>query len=365
MNVSAEAWKARLRLGLVMTLLTLIAACGREAPPPEPPRAVLTRVLGERAGAEALTYSGEVRSRYETPLAFRIPGKVSARLVDAGAVVSSGQVLARIDPADSELSATAASAQLELASAERDRFRHLRAQNFVSQAALDARETTFKAAKAQAELARNQSAYTRLRADHAGVITQVALEVGQVVAAGQAVMRLARTDTLEVAIAIPEGRMPDVRALGSAEVTLWADDDAHYTGSLRELAPAADALTRTYAARVAISQPDARLMLGMTAKVRFLRTDGSTRLTVPLSAIFQHQGRPALWIVGADETVSLRPVALAAYHEDGAVLASGVTAGERIVVAGVHKLSSGERVRAIEEPQVAQPTSGQNDQRLR
>lgn len=340
-----------------LSVLGLLAACGKEPAPPEPPRGVLTRVLGDTAGDETLTYSGEVRSRYEMPLAFRIPGKVSARLVDAGAVVKAGQVLARIDPADTELSAASAVAQLELANADLQRFRSLRARNFVSQAALDSRETSFKAAKAQAELARNQSSYTVLKADQPGVIGLISAEVGQVVAAGQTVMRLARPDTLEVAIAIPEGRMPDVRALGTAEVTLWADGEARYAGALREVSPVADPLTRTYAARVSIDRPDARILLGMTAKLRFLRPAGGTRLTVPLTAVFQHQGRPALWVVGSDETVSLRPVDLASYREDTAVLAGGAKAGERIVVAGVHKLTGGERVRVIDAARAAEPSS--------
>ena len=350
-----QARKVRRRL-LALSLLALLVACGKAPAPPEPPRPVLTRVLGDTAGEETLTYSGEVRSRYETPLAFRIPGKITARLVDAGAVVKAGQVLATIDPADSALSAMAAAAQLDLATADRQRFRQLREKNFVSQAALDARETSYKAAKAQAELARNQASYTVLKADKPGVIGLIAAEVGQVVAAGQTVMRLARADTLEVAIAIPEGRMPEVRALGAAEVTLWADDKARYAGALREVSPVADPLTRTYAARVSIDQPDARVLLGMTAKLRFLRRDGSTRLTVPLTAIFQHDGKPALWIVGADGTVSLRPVANASYREDTAVIESGASAGERIVVAGVHKLTAGERVHIIGQAHAEPPS---------
>ena len=347
-DTAARRSGCRLLLG-GLVLLALLAGCGKEPTVPETARPVLTRVLGETAGDELLTYSGEVRSRYETPLAFRIPGKITARLVDTGAVVRPGEVLARIDPADSVLSATAAAAQLELASADLQRFRNLHEKNFVSQAALDAKETAFKAARAQAELARNQSAYTVLRAEQAGVIGLIAAEVGQVVAAGQTVMRLARADTLEVAIAIPEGRMPEVRALGSAEVSLWADEQARYPGTLREVSPVADPITRTYAARVAIDSADARVLLGMTAKLRFLRRNDSTRLTVPLTAIFQHDGRPALWIVSPEQMVSLRPVVVAGYREDSAVLESGAAAGERIVVAGVHKLTSGERVRVIEQ----------------
>ena len=330
-----------------LLLLAALAGCGREAPAPEPPRAVLTRVLGETAGEATLSYSGEVRSRYETPLAFRIPGKITARPVDAGAVVKAGEIVARIDPADSLVSVEAANAQLELAAADVQRWRNLRAQNFVSQAALDGKETAYRAARAQAELARNQSAYTVLRADQAGVIGLVTAEVGQVVAAGQTVMRLARADTLEVSISIPEARMPEVRSLGSAEISLWADPQARYSGTLREVSPVADPVTRTYAARVAIREADARVLLGMTATVRFLRQDGSNRLSVPLTAIFQHAGQPALWVVDAQQTVSLRPVVIAAYREDTAVIDSGVSAGDRVVVAGVHKLTNGERVRVI------------------
>ena len=336
------------RLLLALPWLALLAACEQAPAPPEPLRPVLTRVLGDTAGDELLSYSGEVRSRYETPLAFRIPGKITARLVDAGAVVTTGQVLARIDPADTLLSASAATAQLDLASADLQRFRNLRAQNFVSQAALETKDTAFRAARAQADMARNQASYTVLKADQPGVIGLISGEVGQVVAAGQTVMRQVRADTLEVAIAIPEGRMPEVRALGAAEVTLWADGEARYPGELREVSPVADPITRTYAARVSIGKPDARVLLGMTATVRFLRRDSAARLSVPLTALFQHDGRPALWVIAADQTVSLRPVAVAAYREDTAVLASGAESGERIVVAGVHKLSSGDRVRVIE-----------------
>ncbi|MBS1227043.1 MAG: efflux transporter, family, subunit [Proteobacteria bacterium] len=336
------------------SVLTLVCACSKAPLPAEPLRPVLTAVVGEGADESAPTYSGEVRSRYETPLGFRIGGKIVARLVDVGARVKAGDVLARLDPADSALSANAANAQLDLASADLARYRELRAKNFVSQAALDAKETTFKSAKSQAELARNQSDYTALRADHAGVVEAVAAEVGQVVAAGQTVFRVARTDTLEVAVVIPEVRLPE--RFKDAQITLWADEQASYQGVLRELSPAADALTRTYAARISIIKPDSRVQLGMTAKVRFLADKASAepvRLTVPLAAIFQQDGQPALWVVGADQTVSLRPVAVAAYGETRATLASGVKAGERIVVAGVHKLAAGEKIKAVDQQPAA------------
>lgn len=339
------------RLLFALPALALLSACGKDVPPPEPLRPVLTRVLGDTAGGEAVTYSGEVRSRYETQLGFRIPGKISARLVDAGALVKPGDVLAKLDPADTALSAASADAQLALADAEAKRYRELRTKNFVSQAALDGKETAFKAALAQANLAHNQSAYTVLKAEQAGIVGVVSGEVGQVVSAGQVVFRVSRPDTLEVAVSIPEVRMPEVHALSDAEITLWTDDKAKYRGVLRELSAVADPTTRTFAARVSIVEPDARVLLGMTANVHFRRAGGSdSRLAVPLTAIFQKDGKPALWVVRPDQTVELRPVTVASYGETAAALAAdaGVKAGERIVIAGVHKLTAGEKVKVAE-----------------
>jgi RND family efflux transporter MFP subunit len=347
----------------VLPVSVFLASCGKEAPKPEPLRPVLTRVLGDTAGVEAVTYSGEVRSRYETPLGFRIPGKISARLVDAGALVKAGDVLAKLDAADTALSAASAEAQLTLAEAEVKRYRQLRTQNFVSQAALDAKEATLKAAQAQASLARNQSAYSVLRADQSGVVGLVSAEVGQVVSAGQTVFRVARADALEVSISIPEVRMPEVRALKDAEVSLWTDSSAKYKAVLRELSPVADPTTRTFAARISIVDPDARVLLGMTANVHFLRSSTDSRLTVPLAAIFQEAGRPALWVVSADQTVVLRPVDVASYGESLAVLSnsSGVRAGERIVIAGVHKLFAGEKIKIAEYGSKSADLSSKHD----
>ena len=326
----------------------LVAGCGRAEKKVEPLRPVLTAVVGTSSANALTTYSGEVRSRVEQPLAFRIAGKISERLVDAGAVVKPGQVLARLDPVDTALSAGAAEAQLTLADAEAKRYRELRRQNFVSQAALDSRETTLKAASVQADLARNQSAYTVLKADQPGVVGQVLAEVGQVVTAGQAVFRVARTDTLEVAIAIPESRLSEARTASAAEVTLWADDSVRYKGKLREIAAMADPVTRTYAARVSILDADPRVVFGMTANVRFAGSATAERLSIPQSALFQKDARPAVWLVDANDTVSLRAVEVARYADEAVELSGGLVSGERIVIAGVHKLSAGEKIRVAE-----------------
>lgn len=342
---------------LLLALTIMLAACGKEAAPPtriEQP--VLTQVVGVVAGEPGNIYSGEIRARREAILGFRIGGKIIERLVDAGAVVKAGQVLARLDPADTGLQVSAAEAQYQLAEADVKRYRELRSKGFVSQSALDDKETALKAAAAQAGLARNQAAYTTLRADRAGVVAAIMAEVGQVVSAGQPVLRVAQDGEREVAVAIPESQLADLKIGAAAEVTLLADvgSGMHLTGRLRELAPMADSASRTYPARVTINGTDARVALGMTAQVRFINENKSGELLVPLAAIFQQGNQAALWVVAADRTVSLRPVQVTDYRVGGAAIASGVVAGERIVIAGVHKLSAGEKVRVIENSGSAQ-----------
>lgn len=336
---------------LPLALISVLSGCGKESVPSariEQP--ALTQVVGAVAPDSGNVYSGEIRARHETQLGFRIGGKIIERLVDAGARVKSGQVLARLDPADSSLQASSAQAQYQLAVADAERYRELRSRNFVSQSALDAREAALKAAAAQAGLSGNQTEYTVLRADHAGVVAATLAESGQVVSAGQPVLRLAQDGEREVAIAIPETQFAKLKVGMPADVALWSEKNeaAHFSGRLRELSPAADPASRTYAARVALSGAGARAALGMTAQVRFKSTGKSDQLIVPLPAIFQQGDQAAVWIVAADRSISLRKVEVAAYLDNGAVIASGVAAGERIVSAGVHKLSAGEKIRIIE-----------------
>jgi len=332
-------------LSLLLAAL-LLAACSEKPVPPAPPKLVRTLVVGTTDAAGARDYSGEVRARYETPLGFRIGGKITARLVDAGARVKAGQPLARLDPADAALQSAQAEANRALAEADARRYRDLRGRNFVSAAALDAKETALKAADAQAGLARNQSAYTTLTADHDGIVAAVLAEPGQVVAPGQPVLRIARDGEREVAIALPERDVAGLKTGAAAEIGLWASTGKTYRGRLRELAPAADPATRTFPARVAVLDADADLALGMTAGVRFVADDaGPKPPVVPLVALYQQESAPAVWVVGADQTVTLRKVRVSAYTDAGAVVAEGLAPGERIVAAGVHKLTAGEKVR--------------------
>ncbi len=336
---------------LLLVLVPMFAGCGKEpAPAAKIERPALTLVTGSAATAGGNTYSGEVRARYETQLAFRIGGKIVERLVDAGAQVRAGQALMRLDPGDTGLQLGSAEAQYQLAEADAKRYRELRAKGFVSQSALDAKEAALRAAAAQAGLARNQSAYTTLHADRAGVIAATLAETGQVVTAGQPVLRLAPDGEREVAIAIPESQLVNLKVGAAAEITLLTAGDSMtpLAGRLRELAPAADPASRTYAARVALTQASTGVALGMTARVRFAADKKSDGLLIPLSAVFQQGKQAAVWIVAADRTISLRQVEVAAYRDDGAVIAGGLAAGERIVSNGVHRLAAGEKIRSIE-----------------
>lgn len=347
--------------------MALLAACSHPEPVAEAPRPVLVRVLAEGPVAGGAVYSGEVRARYESDLSFRIAGKIVERKVDVGSTVKPGQVLARLDPTDAGLSAEAARAQLAaarneyvFAKAEMERYRDLVSRNFVSRSVLEAKEATYKSAaarveqaQAQATVAANQAGYTALLADQAGVITAVSGEVGQVVKEGTPVLRLAREGEREVLIGVPESRIAELRKSGQVLVRLWARPDASFKGRVREIAPAADAATRTYAVRISIVEPTPEVQLGMTANVILPSDSGRDgALLVPASAVFESEGRSAVWVMQAEgELVKpvRRSVSVVQYREDGVLLSGGVRAGETIAVAGVHKIVAGQPLKPVAE----------------
>ncbi|MFT4174568.1 MAG: efflux RND transporter periplasmic adaptor subunit [Rhodocyclaceae bacterium] len=347
--------------GLTLVAMAL-AACERKPPPPEPPRPVLTQVVGAQGDAARVTYSGAVQARFEQTLSFRVGGKLTRRSVDAGQRVKAGAELARLDPQDNALNVQAARAQiaqveanLKLARNELDRAKSLHERNFIAQSVVDQRQAQVTAAEAQLQSARaqaaitgNQAGYTVLRADQDGVIAAVMAEEGQVVAAGQAVVKLARNGDREVAISLPEGAVDTVRRAGAATVTLWALPGRSLQGRVREVSPVADPATRTWAARIALDGPLDGIELGMTATVAFAQPHAGA-MVVPMGAIFQQGQQAAVWVVGADEHVQLVPVTVSRYGESQAVVSAGLKGGERIVIAGVHKLTRGEQVDVMDQ----------------
>ncbi|MBI5041105.1 MAG: efflux RND transporter periplasmic adaptor subunit, partial [Gammaproteobacteria bacterium] len=310
----------------------LIAACGKPpAPPAETVRLVKVLDVTAQVRNSALALAGEVRARYESPLAFRVGGKVVERDVNLGDIVKAGQTLARIEATDYDLAArsaaeavAAARADLTFAEAELKRFRALVEKGYIAataldqkQAAADAARARFKAAEAAHTEAGRQVGYTTLTADADGVITALDVNVGQVVGAGQSVVRIARDGNREIEVNVPEASLSQVRGARAFKVTLNARPDQVYAGTLRELSAAADPLTRTYAARIAVDTAEAALQLGMSATVSDVQ-NGVTVLRLPLSAVASRNGKPQVWKLDATtSTVHAVDVRTGALDGDG------------------------------------------------
>jgi len=350
--------------GLSLITVVALAACSKPAPQAEEIRPVRAIVLEAKPAGERAEFAGEVRARYESRLGFRVGGKIVARKVDVGAIVKRGQLLMQLDPQDLKLAEAQTLAALRAAETNRDlaqadfkRHQDLRARNFVSQAVLDAKEATLKAAQSNVDAARatyrgqaNQAGYASLESDADGVVTAVEAEVGQVVAAGASVVRVARTDEKEVVIGVPEDKVGALRQVEQVTVRLWANPGNAIAGKIREIAPVADPATRTYTVKVAIparpgvARPDVRL--GTSATVQLSAGGAAAAVHVPLTALVQHKGSSNVWVVEQGK-VRLVPVQVAGPAGNELVLAGGVRPGQTVVTAGVNLLKDGQKVRSL------------------
>lgn len=363
----------RLASGLLAGAVPLLlAACGEPPPAAEEVRPVRVLVVAARPAALGAELAGEVRPRVESRIGFQVAGRISAREVEVGQRVARGQRLAALDPADLRLAAQAAREQLNAARVERDlqradlaRFEDLHRQGFISGAELerrraqsDAAEARLRQAQAQAQASGNQAAHAILRAPAESVVSAVDAEVGQVVGAGQSVLRLALAGDREVAIAIPESRLAALRGIEDLRVSVWASAK-ELRGRLREVAPVADAATRTYAARVTLLDAPPEVALGMTATVRFVAPPSPPVLAVPLSALLREADATYVWRLDRQSmTVHKVPVEVAGIDGNSVVLGSGVRDGDTLVTAGVHLLKPGQKVRLPAAAPGAEPAKG-------
>jgi RND family efflux transporter MFP subunit len=294
-----------------------------------------------------------VRPRIESPIGFRVAGKIVQRAVNVGDRVAVGQLIARLDDTDLKLAENSAGAAVASARTRRDvRAKPLLPQGFISQAAydirrneLDAAASALETAEAQLRQASNAVGYATVIADKAGIVTAVTGEPGQVVSAGQPVITLADAGEIEVAVAVPEQDAGRIAVGQKALISLWAGPDVSSAGSIREIAGQADAASRTYAVRVTTNAPPQGMRLGMTATVA-IRIEQEAAMVVPLTALTEGDSTPVVFVVDAGtKTVRRTPVVVAATTDDGIKIASGLNAGDLVVTAGVQFLRDGMRVR--------------------
>jgi RND family efflux transporter MFP subunit len=333
----------------------------------EPVRAVRTWVVGTAPAQAQLEFAAEVRPRVESRLGFRVQGKLVERPAQVGQTVRAGQLLARLDPQDLKLgqeaaraALAAAQAQLDVAESEFKRFVTLREQGFISGAELERREAGVKSARAAVEQARaqlnvqtNQSGYSSLVADASGVITAVEAEPGSVVATGATVLRLAHDGPRDAWFSVPEDRVAALRAMqgrsGLLKVRLWGADTRTWPATVREIAAAADPATRTFLVKADLGP--APVALGQTATVMVPGPVAPAALILPLTALFEHQGKTQVWVLDRTSmAVQMRAVQPLAPQGNQIIIASGLQPGETIVTAGVHTLSPGQKVTLYVEP---------------
>lgn len=365
-------------LGAALAGALLVSGCGKQPETkPEDIRPVRVMQMQAEGAARSIELAGEVRPRYETRLAFRVGGKMLERLVEVGSTVRAGQPVARLDSRDFELAEAGAKAliaqleaELKFAEADLKRYRDLRAKNFISEADFERRVSVFdsinarlNAARAQHSQSVNQAGYARLLADTAGVVTAIEVEAGQVVAAGQTVMRIAQSRPrgaqpdarkslgveMEVLVAVPESRREAFEKASAYTVSLNALPARSWKGRLRELSPVAEPATRTYAAKVTLLDADDSVELGMSARVAALTSAAEKRMELPVAALYGKGEMTQVWLVDADKDgtgrVRLQTVKTSGLAGDRVVVGSGLEQGDLVVVAGAQLLRAGQRVR--------------------
>lgn len=348
-------------VGLMASALALGACSKEQAQEGEKGRPVLVATVRYQAQSPERSFVGTIRPRIETDMGFRVPGKVAKRLVEVGQIVDVGQPLATLDEVDLKLQAEQAEAELSAATgvlaqatAAEGRAKELRTKGWSTEAQLDQVKASADEARARlnraersVELTKNSLSYASLVADARGVVTATLIEPGQVVAAGQTAIRVARSAEKEAVVAVPETLVAFAKT-GEASVTLWSEPGKKYAANLREIAPNADPATRTYLAKFSLPGADDAVSLGMTATLTLADPATERVARLPLSALFSQGDGPSLYVADSNTgAVSLKPVKVKAYETKDVIITGGVDEGASVVVLGVQKLDPAQKVRVV------------------
>src|SRR6266487_5593348 len=328
-------------------------------PRQEPP--VVRLVTAARVAGSDRGFTGIIGARVQSNLGFRVAGKIVERLVNVGQQVKAGQPLMRIDETDLRLALTAkrnavvaARASVVQLEADERRYAKLMSDGWVSRqryeqakAALDTAEAQLAAAEAEARVAENEATYSTLAADADGTVVEAMGEPGQVVAAGQVVVRLAHAGPREAVVFLPEAVRPEIGSL--AEASVYGDGQRRWTARLRQLSDAADPQTRTFEARYVLDGEAAAAPLGATVTVRLASAATEPDVQVPLGAVLDDGLKTGVWLLDrVTSTVHFRPVKLVRVTSENAVI-SGLSSGDPVVSLGAHLLQEGARVRSASE----------------
>ena len=356
-------WSVIPSVALLVGAGLALSACQQQVVrAPEPVRPVRVMKVEASAATREIDFSGSVKARHEADLGFRVAGKIAERLVNVGDHVEPGTVLARLDTNDldlalksAEANVNSANARLEIAQMQLQRGKQLIGKSFITQSEVDQRQTEFNEAKAALDAAisardeaRNQAGYTDLKADAAGVVTNIRAEIGQVVSAGTPVVVMARDGEKEVAIAVPENEIRFFKPGDKLAAHFWADDTLALTGVVREVAGSADATSRTFAVRVSLPD-DPRVRLGTTATLAANVPTESTGIVMPLTALSERDGKPVVWVVDPNnQTVTPRTVETQAFAPGGVRIAQGLAPGDLVVTAGTQFMTPDKKVRVAD-----------------
>ena len=336
----------------------LLSGCSKAVTTKEDVPLVRSETIKINGSGQNANYPGEIRGRYETQLAFQVGGKITKRNVELGSRVGRGDVLMEIDSKDilqtvniSSAQVTSAESQLQLAQSNLERYRTLYEQGAISRAQLDQYESSYEVAQAavrqssaQYTQGTNQLGYSTLIADSAGIISSISVEAGQVVSAGQTVVTLVKEGEREVEINVPENRVDELRKAEHIWVQFWALPSVTAEGSIREISPIADKVSRTYKVRISLINPPSGINLGMTANVTVVQMVGQQAVYIPLSAVYQTGDTPNVWVI-VNDMVTLRPIKVGAFGDNKVQVLEGLQDGDVIVTAGVQKLHEGQKVR--------------------